>query len=42
MKNQYQNLTEVQRNELLQLLQIFNSCSMEHLTPGKQIQYILN
>ena len=38
MENQCQYLTEVQRNELLKLLQKSNSFSMEHLAPGQQIQ----
>ena len=42
MKNQYHNLTEEERNELLKLLQNLKRCSMEQLLPGKQIQLTLN
>ena len=35
-KTQWQHLIEeVQRNELLKLLQKFNSCPVEHLVPEK-------
>ena len=42
MKNQCQNLTETQRNELLKLLQHFEGFFMEHLVTGKQTQKTLN
>ena len=40
MKNQYHNLTEERRNELLKFWKKLRSCLMEHLVPGKQINYI--
>ena len=42
MKNKCENLIEEQHNKLLKLLQNLKSCLMEHLIPGKQIQYIFN
>ena len=35
MKNQFQHLTETQRNVLLKLLQKYKSCSIENLVPEK-------
>ena len=37
IKTQCQHMTEIQRNELLNLLQKSKSCSMKHLVTGKQI-----
>ena len=42
LKNKCQHLIETQRNELLNFLQKFEDFSMEHLAPGKQIQYTSN
>ena len=42
MENQCQHLTEVQHNKLLKLLQNTEDFLMEHLAPGKQIQYPFN
>ena len=39
METQCQHLIITQRNDLLKLLKIYKSCLMEHLEPGKQIQY---
>ena len=38
MENQCHNLTEVQRNELLKILQKFEEFLMGHLVTVKQIQ----
>ena len=38
IENQCQNLTEVQHNEFLKLLQKSKEFSMEHLVPVKHIQ----
>ena len=35
MKNQWQYLTEAQRNELLNQYKNSKSCLMKHLLPGK-------
>ena len=40
IKNQWQNRTEKQCNELFKLLQYLLNCSMEQLVPGKWIKYI--